>query len=378
MLNSPIRFAPLPAPRSGAFRSGAAARILGSLSRTIWKARGSSDSTWCQESRRWRRLWNLNRAVLRLPRAESFPLVAGVGRGLTMTLDLARLTDCIALAFGTGEFEVFSLFDQVSGRTPVVIDVGANVGTATLAFARARPDGTVFAFEPSKRMRRSLEENVRRNGLKNVQVVPLALGDEARSFALVEEMPGNPGSSYLSEAGESPDEVVSSVRLDDWMDEGTSADFMKIDVEGFEGRVLLGAERTLRRCHPAIVLEINERALVRQGTKASEVFAILKGMDYRIYVLEAGGLTPAGDDLPGRSAVFNVLALWGRGDDRRGGSLVARQAESFASAWHHGPLEGLPIRPFPRGPAPLLWSLGHRLRAADGVRRSGSGHRQRR
>jgi FkbM family methyltransferase len=283
--------------------------VVAFLSRHAWSGSRARLSTRYYESGLWRRLWYWNRRLGRIPRATTVHVDATVGLGLRMKLDLSRLTDCFAYVFGIGEFDVLPIFDKLASEAPVVLDIGANVGTTTIAFARARPRGRVFAFEPSHAMRSSLEANVSINGLRNVEIVPIGLGDEASTFVLVEEMPGNPGSSYLSGASDGAGERVATKRLDDWLGSGTSVDFIKMDVEGFEKKVLLGAERTLRMWHPKIVLELNGPALERQGTSRGEVVAFLAALGYRCFIFEEGELVhydPSGFD---NNQVHNIVAL---------------------------------------------------------------------
>ena len=58
----------------------------------------------------------------------------------------------------------------------IVFDVGANVGTLSLPFAKAHaPQGLVYAFEPDDEARELLEKNISINKLTNILTLPYAL-----------------------------------------------------------------------------------------------------------------------------------------------------------------------------------------------------------
>ena len=203
------------------------------MSRLAWSVSAARLSTSGQRTNTWQRLWHWNRRIGRLPRQSSVTRVRHVGSGLRMHVDLSRLTDCFAYVYGVGEFEIAHVFEKFAGRSPVVLDIGANVGTTTLAFAKARPEGVVFAFEPSSAIRSVLSQNVQINHLTNVTVVPVALGDEVANFELIQERAGNPGSSFLSAASSTQTtsaDVVSTQRLDAWAGSRSDVSFIKMDV----------------------------------------------------------------------------------------------------------------------------------------------------
>ena len=234
-------------------------------------------------------LWYLSRRSGGLPRAQSELRTCAVGLGLHMELDLGRLTDCLTYAFGVGENDVEAAFRCLAGPEPVVLDVGANIGTATLAFARLRPLGRVYAFEPSASMRTALAKNLALNRPRNVQIVPLALGNAAAKSHLKAAMPLNPGSAYVSnDATVGDDEPIDVVRLDDWLAADVRVDFIKLDVEGFELRALKGAAGTLRRSWPDLIFEMNEEALARAGTSGAELLEWITSLGYKIHELERG------------------------------------------------------------------------------------------
>jgi len=126
------------------------------------------------------------------------------------------------------------------------LDIGANVGL----WSRDLVDNfaKVVAFEPVAVFRECLEKNV--TGA-NFFISPLALGDhDTQATMIITE--GNSGHSHLDPATLGTGDVQ-VVKLDNLNME--DVDYIKIDCEGYEYRVLQGAEQTVKRCRPIMVIE---------------------------------------------------------------------------------------------------------------------------
>ena len=126
------------------------------------------------------------------------------------------------------------------------IDIGANVGLWSRDLCEHFTH--VIAFEPVEMFRDCLIANIES---WNLHVEPVALGDTKTTANLIitEE---NMGHTHVDPAsiGVGSTKVC---RLDDF--NYIDVDYIKIDCEGFEYRVLLGAENTVRNNRPIIVVE---------------------------------------------------------------------------------------------------------------------------
>ncbi|MDE0049102.1 MAG: FkbM family methyltransferase [Rhodospirillales bacterium] len=124
-------------------------------------------------------------------------------------------------------------------RDFVFLDVGANCGFYALRIAHAAADserGQIIAVEPHPGMRRRLEFNVELNSSRGVHVLGCAVGDR-NGTARLSEGAKNLGTSRIS------DEGSIYVELRTLLDIATARrleriDAVKVDVEGFEDRVL--------------------------------------------------------------------------------------------------------------------------------------------
>ena len=127
----------------------------------------------------------------------------------------------------------------------VALDIGANVGLWSRDLVK-RFD-TVIAFEPVAMFRECLTRNV---FAKNLKINPIALGDQEGWIQMI-ITEGNTGHTHVdpkSKSGDTEIKRLDSLNL-------PVVDYIKIDCEGFEYRVLQGAQQTIRRCRPIVVIE---------------------------------------------------------------------------------------------------------------------------
>jgi FkbM family methyltransferase len=183
------------------------------------------------------------------------------------------------------EPDAVAVIDAVVREGNVCLDLGANVGALTLAMARrVGPTGQVYAFEPGPVTYARLVRNVELNPSIRDRVVLLQLGVADRRGVLYwrEEADNRGNASLLSPSGARVD-VVS---LDEHF-AGTPLprlDFVKIDVEGMEYEVLLGARRTLVTHRPIIYLEtLREFDAARGFSVGERIEQLLRELGYALY-----------------------------------------------------------------------------------------------
>jgi len=172
------------------------------------------------------------------------------------------------------------------------LDVGANIGTYSILFAKKGMEGC--AFEPVATNFEALSINIELNNLqKQVKLVNLALGSYAHTdvFTFV---PDNTGASHLKsienkdvkDGGETEVEVVTLDSLIDQCNFDPDKDkiFIKIDVEGMEANVLEGA-KTFLKTYPEIIIVMES---VHSGKE--KLSNLLKSIDNRFQILEVDNL----------------------------------------------------------------------------------------
>ena len=171
-----------------------------------------------------------------------------------------NLIDRKVLFSGCHECDVLAFVKDVLGgqENPVFVDIGANIGHHTL-FA-SRYASRVYAFEPYASVREKLSDKLERNGIENVKVVSVALGDKTETRRFFAPPVENLGTgSFVEQYSEKNkvDQYLEICRLDDIFTEMgiAQASLMKIDVEGFEKQVLSGASQMMRLMRPVVLFE---------------------------------------------------------------------------------------------------------------------------
>lgn len=244
------------------------------------------------------------------------PITVRWHSGTTVDLTLGNDNSLCLYVCGSFEPNEFAFLDRVLKPGMVFVDVGANDGYFTLfAARRVGPSGRVVAAEPSSRERAHLQRNLGRNGLDNVTVVPAAIGAASGLADLHLAHGVHAGHNTLGNFAH--DDVVRASlervpieRLDAVIARlGLGhVDFVKVDVEGAEARVIAGATTVLTSMRPLLLLEVNDKALRDQGNSAASLMTSLRDLGYEIFVFSpmTGLLEPQTEGSP---LSANVVAI---------------------------------------------------------------------
>lgn len=184
------------------------------------------------------------------------------------------------------ELGVLTLLDSLLKPGDRFVDIGSNIGMIALHARHLVGDaGRVDCFEPIPTCAHAIREHVRLNGLKNVHVHEMGLSDENAQLEIriTSEHTGTATFGAVTESDIVRTHAV-DVRVGD--DQIERADFIKIDVEGFELRVLKGLRRVIEQSEPIVVTELNEALLGGAGSSAKEVGDFFGQRGYRPYGID--------------------------------------------------------------------------------------------
>jgi len=144
------------------------------------------------------------------------------------------------------------------------IDLGANVGTHTVAIGRLFPQREIYSFEAQEKIFRLLSANTVINGLMNTRLSNCLIGDTTKlaSFVsnanLVESNSGAVQFRVLDDSESAPSAgLIMQAAVDDIFPQDRHVACIKVDLEGMEFPGLLGTQRTIDRCMPVIYFEQN-------------------------------------------------------------------------------------------------------------------------
>lgn len=152
------------------------------------------------------------------------------------------------------------------------VDVGGHVGL--WSFNLAHRFGHVHAFEPVAEHRACFERNVADALPGEVTLYQFALG-AYESFVRIKTEPTSSGDSRVDGPGEIPMRTLDSFELQD-------VDLLKIDCEGTELFVLRGAEATLARCKPVVIVEQKPGHAQKYGLGEKDAIPFLQSLGYRL------------------------------------------------------------------------------------------------
>jgi len=191
------------------------------------------------------------------------------------------------------EYESILILKNVN-KNSVVVDIGANIGYYTLLLAKVCK--RVYTIEPDKECFEILKKNILENNLKNVVLINKAVSDrkEKLNFIVDKENLGNSRiksqrDSLIKEQthGSVPTglDVVLCDRLDNILKK-ERVDLIKIDTQGWEPKVILGARRVIKKYKPILFLEFNGDYKMIKFLKKyyKNIFTI----DYWFYILKKG------------------------------------------------------------------------------------------
>ena len=185
------------------------------------------------------------------------------------------------------------------------VDIGANVGSILREMVTVAPDGHHHAFEPIPDLAARL-----RSEFPTVDVHETALSDTIGTAEFL-HFRGASALSGLDTQEQSDGRIatpiaVSVATLDSVIPPTYRPALIKIDVEGGEWRVLLGAERTLAAHHPVLIIEHYAGAAGVHGIGPEQLHPYLTSLGYRILDADGGGPY----SLDEMRATFDARKLW--------------------------------------------------------------------
>lgn len=180
----------------------------------------------------------------------------------------------------------------------VAIDIGANLGLYSLSMSRSVGGaGHVYAYEPGRANRRHMENSIRLNAATNLTVSACALSDTEKKGWLHIASSGE--FNALVDAGtesESTEAVeVTTLDAQSRLFHWQRIDFVKIDAEGQEARILVGGRDFFTRFSPLVMYEIKEGHVYNLSTRW--MFELIGYRSYRL-IGDASFLVPLRADEP--------------------------------------------------------------------------------
>ncbi|MGA7668453.1 MAG: FkbM family methyltransferase [Pseudolabrys sp.] len=163
------------------------------------------------------------------------------------------------------------------------IDIGAHLGVYALLISRlVGPQGRVFAYEPGSEARNLLQQSRNLNVATSLEIFDVALSDSQREGRLLAGRSSE--LNTLGDVGAGEPVHITSLDIENSKRGWPSPDFIKIDAEGEEDRILAGGRDFFARHSPLVMFEIrigperlNENLPVTFSAIGYQIFRLLPG-----------------------------------------------------------------------------------------------------
>ncbi|MDN3657159.1 FkbM family methyltransferase [Ferruginibacter paludis] len=191
-------------------------------------------------------------------------------------------TDSIQLVNGLEEIFIEEMYRQELKANPFIIDCGANIGLSVIYMKRLYPNAEMIAFEPDETNFQLLSKNIASFGYSNVDLRKEAIWIE--NTVLQFSSQGTMTSKIEMKASAGTIDVQ-AVRLRDLLDR--EVDFLKIDIEGAEYKVLCDIAD---RLYQVKNMFLEYHGTFAQNKELTAVFEMISGAGFNYYIKEAATL----------------------------------------------------------------------------------------
>ena len=185
---------------------------------------------------------------------------------------------------GLYEFELSERIVRHARRGGLMIDAGANYGYFSLLWAAASRHNHVMAFEAAPGNQLALSRNVTLNGFESqIEIRKVALGKETGTLPFAPTTRGQTGWGGFSRATTGTTVKTAVLPLDDCVSPSDEIELLKIDVEGADTWVLLGARKLLESKRVKhVYFEHNKKCMSLLGIPESDALDFLRAIAYTV------------------------------------------------------------------------------------------------
>lgn len=222
--------------------------------------------------------------------------------GIRLLLDPKDYFQCM-MFYGLYSPEILEILKRCIKPGDQVVDIGAHIGYFTVQLAQlVTSSGRVYSFEPDPRSYKQLLQSVKANNMNWCKIFPIALSNNPIGnidFYLSPQLGWSTAvkNSHLQNCYPI---TVETTTLDSLLAHKRITNkikLIKLDVEGFEEKIINGMLRVLEICRPIVIMEVNNRMLSANGNDCSSLLSIVKRLDFNVYRIESSRRFPSSFNL---------------------------------------------------------------------------------
>lgn len=233
--------------------------------------------------------------------------------GFQMNLNFADRMQRLIYIKKCHEPETETVFAELIHGARVFCDVGANIGYFSFLAKQLNSTLQVFSFEPLPQNISAFKENQKLNSFAQVNLTEACVSNQLGEVEFLIPPTGESGWGRIAHKSMFSGEKIKRqvLTLDQFYHSHQIefCDVLKIDVEGYEYKVLQGAEQTINRFRPKICIELNEPCLLDTGTSSAEIFSYFKQKKYKLFSISSSGKMIPTDEPLSNYEYLNYVAL---------------------------------------------------------------------
>ena len=216
--------------------------------------------------------------------------------GVNFRLDLNELIDYSIYLNGYFEKNTHNAIKKIVKQGMFVIDIGANIGAHSFNLAKyVGNKGSVLAIEPSPWAFKKLSRNFDLNNFSNLSILNVGLSNKTElskvHFRSSWPIDKKSFSRFFSQQVKETDDISAKVKdktrlfkLDDLLNnEKRKVNFIKLDVDGYELKILKGAKKTLLNDSPKILMELCPSRLEACNDNLENLIDFLIDLEYKFF-----------------------------------------------------------------------------------------------
>jgi FkbM family methyltransferase len=193
-------------------------------------------------------------------------------------------------------FEEEEYKTDLNHTAPLIFDIGAHIGLATIYFKSKYPRAKILAFEPNPNTAKLLKLNIKANNLKGVKIIEAGVWDKkGKNPFYTDTTSQNPwtwGDSFIKNIwnSQTPPQTISvkTVVLSALLTK--PIDLLKLDVEGAENQIIQEAAEKLKIVKN-LILEYHRTPITNPQNKLSSIIKTLKKVNFKVTLVKKHGET---------------------------------------------------------------------------------------
>ncbi|MCE0493822.1 FkbM family methyltransferase [Vibrio salinus] len=192
-------------------------------------------------------------------------------------------------AFGQFEGHIQKATRSLDLQGKTIIDVGANIGAFAFNVCDLAKD--IYAIEANPECCSILRKSIENANISNIEVINNAVSSNSNDTVDLRVSSNTLGNSSIVYKGDPSNKTVAinTISMDDFIfTNGITPYLIKVDIEGAEPLFLAGAEKTIERYKPIIILEFNCSIMTNLGQTVDDYKSLLKG-EYNYFVADIYG-----------------------------------------------------------------------------------------